>query len=139
MMRDAARLTSEPIVTNQIEYHPHLDQRAVLKTAHDLGWSITSYCPLGRGDVGGVLSEQAVQAIAKAKGKTPAQVVLRWHVQQPGVIAVPKSATPSRIAENLAVFDFALSDAEMAQLSALARPNGRVVNPGIAPDWDKAA
>lgn len=136
MLRDAARLTSEPLLTNQIEYHPHLDQSKVLGVARDLGMTITSYCPLGRGDVGGVMNEPVVTALAAAKNKTPAQIVLRWHIQQPGVIAVPKSATPARIAENLAVTDFSLSNAEMAALSALAKPNGRVVNIAGAPQWD---
>lgn len=135
LMRDAAHLTTEPIVTNQVEYHPHLDQRQVLAEAKALGWSVTAYCPLGRGSVGGVLSEPAVIKIAERKGKTPAQVVLRWHLQQ-GIIAVPKSATPARIAENIQVADFTLDAAEMAQLAALARPEGRIVNPAVAPNWD---
>jgi diketogulonate reductase-like aldo/keto reductase len=68
----------------------------------------------------------------------PAQIVLRWHMQQ-GVVAIPKSATPSRIAENAAIFDFALDDDEMAALHGLARPDGRVVNPAWSPRWDQAA
>ncbi len=136
LMREAAALTSEPIVTNQIEYHPHLDQRKVLVEAKALGWSVTSYCPLGRGSVGGVLSETVVTAIAKRHGKTPAQVVVRWHVQQPGVIAVPKSATPSRIAENFQVADFSLNADEMLQLSSLSRVDGRIVKPAVQPKWD---
>ena len=92
MMREAAQLTNEPIVTNQVEYHPHLDQRKVMAEAKSLGWSITSYSPLGRGDVGGVLGEPVVAEIAKRHGQTAAQVVLRWHLQQ-GVVAVPRSTT----------------------------------------------
>jgi diketogulonate reductase-like aldo/keto reductase len=136
LLREAAKLTTEPLLTNQVEYHPHLDQSKVIACARDLGMSITSYCPLGRGTVGGVLGEPAVMAIAKAHGKTPAQVVLRWHLQQPGVIAVPKSATPTRIRENFDVTGFSLSAAEMTQLSSLARPDGRVVNLAHAPQWD---
>jgi diketogulonate reductase-like aldo/keto reductase len=136
LMREAAKLTSEPIVTNQIEYHPHLDQRKVLAEAKALGWSVTSYCPLGRGSVGGVLSEPAVTAIAKRHGKTPAQVVLRWHLQQPSVIAVPKSATPSRIMENYQVTGFTLYADEMQKLSSLGRADGRIVKPAVQPQWD---
>ena len=67
------------------------------------------------------------------------QVVLRWHVQQPGIVAIPKSGTPSRIAENIDVFDFALTSEEMGRISALARPDGRVIDPSFAPAWDQAA
>lgn len=136
LMREAVKLASEPLVVNQVEYHPHLDQTKVIACARELGLAITSYCPLGRGDVGGVMSEPVVQRIATAHGKTPAQVVLRWHIQQPGVIAVPKSATPKRIAENITIADFALTTGEMAEISALARPNSRVVNLAFAPAWD---
>ena len=135
MMRAAAKHTTEPIVTNQVEYHPHLDQRKVFAEAKALGWSVTAYCPLGRGDVGGVLGEAAINDIAARKGKSPAQVVLRWHLQQ-GVIAVPKSATPSRIAENIQLSGFSLDATEMERIAALARPNSRIVTPAFAPNWD---
>lgn len=135
LLREAVKLTTEPIVTNQIEYHPHLDQRVVVDCARDLGLRATSYCPLGRGTVGGVLGEPAVQAIAKAKGKTAAQVVLKWHLQQ-GLIVVPKSATPSRIRENIQLDGFSLSADEMNRISGLARPDGRVVKMASAPQWD---
>ncbi len=135
LLREAAKLTTEPLVTNQIEYHPHLDQRVVLDCARELGISVTSYCPLGRGMVGGVLGEPIVQAIATAKGKTAAQVVLKWHLQQ-GLIVVPKSATPARIRENIDLDGFSLSAGEMAQLSGLSRPDGRVVKMASAPQWD---
>jgi len=135
LLREAVKLTTEPLVTNQIEYHPHLDQRVVVDCARELGMSVTSYCPLGRGTVGGVLGEPAVQAIAKAKGRTPAQVVLKWHLQQ-GLIVVPKSASPARIRENIDLDGFSLNAGEMAQLSGLARPDGRVVKMASAPQWD---
>lgn len=136
LMREAAKVTTEPLLTNQVEYHPHLDQAKVIACARELGMSITAYCPLGRGTIGGVLGEPVVQAIATARGKTPAQVVLKWHLQQPGVIVVPKSATAARIRENIALDGFSLDAAEMAKLSALARPDGRVVKMASAPQWD---
>ena len=135
LMRQAAKLTTEPIVTNQVEVHPHLDQGKVLAEAKALGWSVTAYTPLGRGSVGGVLAEPVITAIAGRKMRTPAQVVLRWHLQQ-GRIAVPRSADPGRIAENLRVTDFELDQAEMAQISGLPRPGGRIVAPAFAPKWD---
>lgn len=136
MLDEAVALSEEPIVANQCEYHPHLDQSKVLAACRRHGVAFVSYCPLGRGSVGGVLEEQAVREIAERTGRTPAQVVLRWHIQQPGVVAVPKSGNPKRIAENFDVFGFALEEADMRRLSALAKPDGRVVNLACAPEWD---
>jgi diketogulonate reductase-like aldo/keto reductase len=136
MLREAVALADEPLVTNQVEYHPRLDQSAVLAAARENGMALTSYCPLGRGEL---LGDATIRAIAEKHGKTPAQIVLRWHVQQPGVVAIPKSGTPARIAENLDIFDFALGEQEMAALSGLARPDGRTIDPAFAPAWDRAA
>ncbi len=136
LMDQAVAAADEPLACNQVEYHPFLDQTAVLNRCRDHGMALVSYCPLGRGDVGGVMNTEVVQNMAQRYGKTPGQIVLRWHVQQPGVVAVPKSANPERIAHNLAVFDFTLSDDDMAALHGLARADGRVVNLAIAPDWD---
>ena len=136
MLDEAVALSDAPIIADQCEYHPHLDQSKVLAACRRHRVAFVSYCPLGRGSVGGVLAEPAVHEIAKRLGRTPAQVILRWHIQQPGVVAVPKSGNPKRIAENLDVFDFALDDADMQRLSALARPDGRVVNLDFAPEWD---
>ncbi len=86
-----------------------------------------------------MLRDPAFETIARAAGKTSAQVVLRWHIQQPGVVAIPKSGNPQRLAENFAVFDFALSDDEMRRISALARPGGRIISPAFAPPWDEPA
>src|SRR4051812_26253779 len=123
---------AEPIAANQCEYHPYLDQRAVLSACRRHGVAFISYCPLGKAQV---LSEPAIQAIAKVHGRTPAQIVLRWHLQQ-GVAAIPKSGNAGRIAENLAVFDFELAADEMARISGLARPGGRMVAPSWSPTWD---
>jgi diketogulonate reductase-like aldo/keto reductase len=136
LLEEAVRLSGEPLVTNQCEYHPYLDQGPVLAACRRHGLSLTSYCPIGRA---AVFSESAVRDIARAHGKTPAQVVLRWHMQQPGVIAIPKSGDRGRIAENIAIFDFALSDEEMRRISALARRDGRMVAPSFSPPWDTAA
>ena len=78
-----------------------------------------------------------IEAIAAAHGRSAAQVTLRWLVQQPDVVAIPKTAKAERLAENLAVFDFALTDAEMARMSALTRPESRLVNePQWVAEWD---
>jgi diketogulonate reductase-like aldo/keto reductase len=129
----AVRLADEPIVADQVEHHPHLDQRALFATCAKHGIAVTSYAPLGRG---ALLNEPAVREIANAHGKSPAQIVLRWHVQQPTNVAIPKSGDPRRIAENIAIFDFALSAEEMRRISSLARPNTRVVRSALLPDND---
>jgi diketogulonate reductase-like aldo/keto reductase len=128
----AVRAADRPIVTNQVEHHPYLDQSRLFSVCRKHGVSITSYAPLGRQEV---LADRVVARIAAARERTPAQIVLCWHVQQPGNIAIPKSADPRRIAENLAVFDFALSAEEMAALTGLARPGGRMVDPPVPLLW----
>ena len=132
----AARLAESHghrLVVNQCEYHPRLDQTRLLAACRKLGVLFTSYCPVGQGTM---VSDPAIVAIARRLGKTPAQVVLRWHMQQPGVAAIPKSSQLAHLKENIDVFDFSLTDADMAALFALAAPNGRLVQPGFAPDWD---
>ncbi|WP_375460535.1 aldo/keto reductase [uncultured Enterovirga sp.] len=136
MLDETVRLATEPLAVNQVEYHPFLAQDSVLAACRLHGMVLTSYCPLGRT---AVLGERAVREIATRHGKSASQVILRWHVQQPGVVAIPKSGTPRHIAENLDVFDFALTADEMSALSALRRPGGRVVDPEFAPDWDRDA
>ena len=134
LIEDAIRLCPEPIINVQVEYHPYLDQTKLLAAVRRLGLAMTAYCPLGRGKM---ISDPVVAEIARAKGKSVAQVVLRWHLQQPNVIPIPRSSNPERQAENMNIFDFALSDDEMKRIHALARPDGRIANPaGRAPDWD---
>ncbi len=129
----AVAVASEPIVTNQVEHHPWLDQSALARTARRLGISITSYAPIGRAQL---LAEPVIVAIARAKAKTAAQIVLRWHIQQPMNIAIPKSSRPQRIAENIDIFDFELTAEEMHRISGLARRNGRMVQGAYPADWD---
>jgi diketogulonate reductase-like aldo/keto reductase len=133
LLDEAVASADEPIVANQCEYHPYLDQTLMRAECRKHGAAFVSYCPIGKAQV---LGEPVIQAIAKAHRRTPAQIVLRWHVQQPGVAAIPKSGDPRRMRENLAVFDFALSDEEMARIAALARPDGRLVSPSWSPRWD---
>jgi diketogulonate reductase-like aldo/keto reductase len=130
------RLVTEPLAVNQCEYHPYLDQTPVLDACRRHGLAFASYSPLGRG---GLLDDPVIREIAERHGRTPGQIVLRWHVQQPGVVAIPKSGTPERIARNLAVFDFTLSEEEMARVHGLARPDGRMVRVSWEPAWDRAA
>jgi 2,5-diketo-D-gluconate reductase A len=103
---------------NQVELHPYLIQEEVRAADAAHGIATESWSPLAKG--GGLLSEPAVTALASKYGRTAAQVVLRWHLQL-GCVVIPKSVTPSRIKENLAVFDFELTDEDVASVSALDR------------------
>jgi len=135
LIEEAVRLATEPLVTNQIEVHPYLDQGKVIAACRKHGISLTAYCPLARGRVPG---DAVLAGIGQRHGKTASQVALRWLVQQ-GIVVIPRSSKPERLAENMAVFDFTLSDAEMAEIARLRRPDSRVVNPSHAPKWDVAA
>ncbi|AYG68480.1 MULTISPECIES: aldo/keto reductase [unclassified Rhizobium] len=136
LMHEAVRLSDLPLVTNQVEYHPYLDQSPVIKTAAGLGMSVTAYYAMADGKV---LSDPVLKDIAGRHGKSIAQIVLRWIVQQ-GLIVLSKTVSEARAAENAAIFDFALSQEEMAEIHALAQPSGRIVSPdGLAPIWDEAA
>jgi 2,5-diketo-D-gluconate reductase B len=132
LLQNAVRLASEPLVTNQIEVHPFLDQGKVLSACHQYGLSVTAYCPLARGQIPG---NAVLEHIGKMHGKSASQVALRYLVQQ-GIIPIPRTANPDHLAANLAVFDFGLTDAEMAEIRKLKKPDGRVVNPPHAPTWD---
>ncbi len=112
------RLVEETGVTpavNQIELHPRFGQVGLRREHEDLGIVTEAWSPLAQGQV---LDDPAITQIAEAHGKTPGQVVIRWHLQI-GNVVIPKSATPERIAENFDVFDFELTDEEMAEIDAL--------------------
>ncbi|MGV9354853.1 aldo/keto reductase [Streptomyces misionensis] len=111
---DGATLT--PAV-NQIELHPGLQQAALRAFHAEHGIATEAWSPLAQG---AVLDDPAITDIAARHGKSPAQVVIRWHLQL-GNVVIPKSVTPARIRENLDVFDFALSEREMTAIAALDR------------------
>ncbi|MFE4657356.1 aldo/keto reductase [Streptomyces hydrogenans] len=102
---------------NQVELHPGLQQNELRAVHAELGIATEAWSPLAQG---AVLGDEAVTVIAGRHGKSPAQVVLRWHLQL-GNIVIPKSVTPERIRQNLDVFDFTLTDDEMAALAGLDR------------------
>jgi len=108
---------------NQVELHPYFAQEELRAEHARLGIVTQSWSPLGKRNA--PYDEPAVASAAAAHGVTPAQVILRWHVQL-GAVPLPKSATPSRQAENLDLFGFELSDAEVAAISALTRDDGRL-------------
>ena len=132
-MRESIARSAAPIVTNQVELHPYLPQQALVAAARDAGAAVTAY--YGMAD-GAVPRDETLQRIGAKYGKSAAQVGLRWLIQQ-GHIALSKTANPARLAENTAVFDFVLDEADMAAIAALTRADGRLVSPaGLAPTWD---
>jgi 2,5-diketo-D-gluconate reductase B len=134
LIDQAISLCPEPLVTLQAEYHPYLDQTTLLNACRARGLIYTAYCPLGRGRI---FKDPVLTEIARQKGKTIAQVALRWLIQKEIVAPIPRSSNPARMAENIAVFDFSLSDEEMKRIDALRRPDGRIANPsGRVPPWD---
>ena len=133
LMEEAVKLSSEPIVCNQIEVHPYLDQDKVIATCRRLGIAVVAHCPIGRGKIFG---DPVIEKIAKAHNKTVAQVALRWLIQQ-GIVIIPRSSKPERVAENFAIEDFALTPDEMKEMASLKRPDSRLVNNAKwAPQWD---
>jgi 2,5-diketo-D-gluconate reductase B len=132
----AVKLSKAPILTNQVEYHPFIDQTPVLEAAHAIGTSVTAYSPLAQGQV---FDSDILKEIGEAHGKTPAQVVIRWFTQQPGVITIPRSSSPEHLRQNNDVHDFELTAEEMGRITALKANNQRLINPSWAPNWDKAA
>lgn len=114
----ARRLADAPILTDQVQYHPFWDQRDLLEycQVHDV--VLTAYSPLAHG---GALGDELLREVGTRYGKTPAQVALRWLVQQEGVATIPKSTSPEHLESNLAVFDFELSDREMRDIRRPSR------------------
>lgn len=132
-LRESVELSKAPIVTNQIEMHPYIDQRPMIEAAKAADVAITAYYAMADG---AVPRDPVLQKIGEAHGKTAAQVALRWLIQQ-GFIALSKTANPDRVGENIAIFDFTLSSEDMAEIAKLARPDGRLVSPShLAPAWD---
>jgi diketogulonate reductase-like aldo/keto reductase len=133
-LEEATKASPEPLVAAQVEYHPYLDQTRVIAAIRHHGMAIIAYCPIA---LGKVADDVRLVEIGKTYGKTAVQVTLRWLIQQDNVIAIPKTATPFRLKENLSVFDFKLTDEEMSEISRMPRPNSRLVNePQWVPKWD---
>ncbi|MEF8850871.1 MAG: aldo/keto reductase [Haloarculaceae archaeon] len=115
-LREAREASDAPVLTDQVEYHARNRQDELLAYCVDEGVMLTAYSPLG---VGELLDEEALVAVGDRHGKTPAQVAIRWLLQQPMVATVPMSSSPAHVRENYDVFDFELSTAEMRELFAL--------------------
>ncbi len=129
LLERAWSLTEEPFAAEQVEFHPFLDQRKIAAAIRARGMALIAYSPLALGRIAG---DPVIGRIAEKHARTAAQVTLRWLMQQPGVVAIPKTSKPERLRENFAVFDFELDDGEMAAMSALTREGSRLID---EPQW----
>jgi 2,5-diketo-D-gluconate reductase B len=132
LLDQAVAICTEPLVCDQVEYHPYLDQTKVLQACARHDMALVAYSPVARGRI---KSDEALARIGANHGKTAAQVCLRWLVQQ-NVAAIPRTSRIERLSENIEVFDFVLSDDEMLQISAMGSAKGRLTDFGFAPKWD---
>jgi 2,5-diketo-D-gluconate reductase B len=134
LIEEAERLAVDPLVCNQIEMHPFLDQSKVTAACRARGMAVVAYSPIARG---GAKNDAVLARIGAAHRKSAAQVSLRWLVQQ-GIVVIPRTGRIEHLSENCAIFDFALSNAEMAEIHSLAHPHGRLVDFAYSgsPKWD---
>lgn len=132
LLGEALALADEPIVANQCECHPRFAQRPLKTYCEERGVAFVAYAPIGSGNL---IADPEIGAIAARLGRSPAQVMLRWHIQR-GDVAIPRSGNPDRIAQNIAVTDFVLSPQDMAALEAMDRADGRQFNPDWVRNWD---
>jgi 2,5-diketo-D-gluconate reductase B len=134
LIEEAARLAGGEIVCDQIEMHPFLDQSKMITACRAHGIGVVAYSPIAKGNAN---NDVLLERIGKAHGKSAAQVSLRFLVQQ-GIAVIPRTSRVERLNENAAIFDFALSDAEMSAIAGLARGGGRLVDFAFSgrPKWD---
>jgi diketogulonate reductase-like aldo/keto reductase len=138
LLDQAVALADEPLVCNQIEMHPFLDQTKVVAACRRHHMAVVAYSPIARGSAAGNgLLARIGKRHDKAHGKTAAQVSLRYLVQQ-GIAVIPRTSRSERLAENFAIFDFELSPQEMREIAALADRGGRLVDYAYSglPNWD---
>jgi len=132
LIEQATALCPEPLTCDQVEYHPYLDQTRLLDACAHHGMALVAYSPIAKGRI---RNDQTLSRIGQAHGKTAAQVCLRWLVQQ-NVSAIPRTSKIERLSENMDIFDFELSDAQMHQIFQMRSPRGRLTDYGFAPKWD---
>ena len=135
MMRDALHITNHPLVTNQVEFHPLLNQDILLAAAADTGIPLSAYCSVARG---AVFKQKLFDELATACNKTAGQIVLKWIVQQ-GVSVNTMSTNPANIKANYNIMDFDLSTEDMNRIRELTKANYRIVDKSLvpwAPEWD---
>ncbi len=132
MIEQAVKLSAAPMVCDQIECHPFLDQSKVRAACAKQGIAVVAYSPIARG---GAEGDKVLTKIGKAHGKSAAQVSLRYLVQL-GMVVIPRTSKAERLKENIDIFDFELTAGDMKEIDALAARRGRIVDWGYSPDWD---
>jgi len=132
LIEEAVRLATQPLVTNQIEWHPYIDQSKVAAACRRHGLSVTAYSPIARGRAG---DDAQLRLIGTHHHKTAGQVSLRFLIQE-GAVVIPRTSKPERLKENMTIFDFELDPAEMDAIRKLADESARVVDWSGAPNWD---
>lgn len=133
LMRRAAARSPVKLINNQVEFHPLIDQSAVLAEARSLGMTLSAYCPLGRG---AVMKDAVVQEIAAKHGRPPSEVALRWIIQQ-GVAAIPMTTKRENAMSNFRALSFVLPDGDMAAISARTVHHKRLISPSwMQGRWD---
>lgn len=132
LLDEANAVSPEPLVCNQVECHPFLNQDKVIAACKRHGMAMVAYSPIARG---GAKGNAVLERIGQAHDKTAAQVSLRYLVQQ-GIAVIPRTSKRERLEENFAIFDFALTDAEMREIHGLSGHNDRIVDWSWSPNWD---
>jgi 2,5-diketo-D-gluconate reductase B len=123
-IEEAVAISTEPLVCDQVECHPYLDQSKVMAACHARGMAVVAYSPIARGNA---KNDAVLARIGAAHKKTAAQISLRYLVQQ-NIVVIPRTSKVERLTENAALFDFTLSEEDMAEIAALASPDGRIVD-----------
>ncbi len=123
-----------PVITNQVEYHPLLSQEAVLQACRDAGMFVTAYSPLANGLV---MKDPVLGEIASEIGCGPAEVALRWLLDQDDVAAIPRSSDRDHIAANAQAGTITLTDDQRQRIDELTADRRRQIDPPSAPDWDE--
>lgn len=130
---EAAAATHLAVAANQVEHHPFLDQSTLRRHLAKHGAALVGYCPVAQGRV---FKSDILSDIAADHGATPASVALAWALSKEGTAAVPKASSREHLRDNLAAADIALADDEIKAMDALGDSEGRLIDPGWAPDWD---
>ena len=134
LLRKAKKI-AKSLVCNQVEYHPFLSQKKLLKEVRKLKMFLTAYSPLARGKVS---SYSALRSIGVRYGKSPSQVALRWLIEQEDVVVIPKASKEKHIKSNFDIFDFKLDKEDQDKIQKLQSKNKRLVHPEWAPKWDSS-
>jgi 2,5-diketo-D-gluconate reductase B len=132
LIEEAVAACPAPLACDQVEYHPYLDQTKVLDACARHGMALVAYSPVAKGRI---KNDLVLAQIGQARGKTAAQICLRWLVQQ-NVAAIPRTSRIERLSENIDIFDFALSEEEMRLISQMGSAKSRLTDYGFAPKWD---